>query len=85
MTRLLTKREAAGRCSITPSAYDQWRRRGLVPGPVPGTRRYDAKAIDLALDKAMGLTSDEPSKFTEWKRKRADQAQGGEPRKEAPR
>lgn len=85
MGRLLTKREAAERCAITPSAFDQWKRKGLVPGPVPGTRRYDAKALDLALDKAMGLTSDEPTKFAEWKRKRADQAGRGEPGKEASR
>jgi DNA-binding transcriptional MerR regulator len=85
MGRLLTKREAAERCAVTPSAFDQWKRKGIVPGPVPGTRRYDAKALDLALDKAMGLSSDEPSKFAEWKRKREDQAAGREPNKEAPR
>jgi hypothetical protein len=85
MARLLRKAEAAERCSLTPSGYDLWRRKGLVPGPVPGTRRYDAKALDLALDKAMGLTSDEPSKFAEWKRKRADQARGGESGSEASR
>lgn len=85
MSRLLTKREAAERCAITPSAFDQWKRKGLVPGPVPGTRRYDAKALDLALDKAMGLTSDEPSTFAEWKQKRADKAGRGEFGKEAAR
>lgn len=85
MSRLLTKQEAAKRCALTPSGYDQWKRKGLVPGPVPGTRRYDAKALDLALDKAMGLTSDEPSKFAEWKRNRANQAAGREPDKEAAR
>lgn len=85
MGRLITKQEAADRCSLTPSGYDLWRRKGLVPGPVPGTRRYDAKALDLALDKAMGLTSDEPSKFLEWKRRREDQVARREPDKEAAR
>ena len=85
MGRLLTKREAADRCAVTPSAFDQWKQKGIVPGPVPGTRRYDAKALDLALDKAMGLSSDEPSKFADWKTKRADQVGRSEPGKEASR
>lgn len=85
MARLLTKQEAAERCAVTPSAFDQWRRKGIVPGPIPGTRRYDAKALDMALDKVMGLTSDEPTKFSEWKRKRADQAGGSKPGSQAAR
>ena len=29
----------------TVSAFRDWIRRGLMPGPLPGTHRYDRKAI----------------------------------------
>jgi hypothetical protein len=57
-TRLLTK---DGICAylggISAGTYDTWQRRGLVPGPVPGTTRYDVKAHDRALDRISGLDS----------------------------
>jgi hypothetical protein len=34
----------------TVSAFRDWVRRGLMPGPVPATHRYDRQAIDAALD-----------------------------------
>ena len=40
---------------ISAATYDAWHNKGLVPGPVPGTNRYDMKAHDLALDKASGM------------------------------
>lgn len=40
---------------ISAAAYDTWQAKGIVPGPVPGTTRYDVKAHDLALDRAGGL------------------------------
>ncbi|WP_162528427.1 hypothetical protein [Novosphingobium sp. BW1] len=40
---------------ISPTTYDKWQSRGLVPGPVRGTNRYDLRAHDLALDRASGL------------------------------
>jgi hypothetical protein len=39
----------SGCCSLR--AFDEWVRRGIVPGPIAGTRRWDRKAIDAALDK----------------------------------
>jgi hypothetical protein len=41
--------------NIAAATYDTWRERGLVPGPVPGTTRYDIKAHDAALDRAQGI------------------------------
>ena len=40
---------------ISAATYDGWQAKGIVPGPVPGTTRYDVKAHDLALDRAGGL------------------------------
>jgi hypothetical protein len=47
-------------------------RRGLVPGPLPGTQRWDRKAIDMALDRASGIdTRTDRTPFDEWKARRA--------------
>lgn len=40
---------------ISASTYDAWHAKGIVPGPVPGTNRYDIRAHDAALDKIAGL------------------------------
>lgn len=76
MTRLTTK---DGICQhlggISASTYDNWRRRGIVPGPVPGTDRYDIRAHDLALDRISGLDNragqTAPSPLEEWERNHA--------------
>lgn len=51
--------DKAGICAylgdISASTYDKWQARGLVPGPVRGTNRYDVRAHDAALDRAGGL------------------------------
>jgi hypothetical protein len=52
--------DKAGICAylgdISAATYDKWQARGLVPGPVRGTNRYDVRAHDAALDLASGLT-----------------------------
>ena len=50
-----TKAQASAYCGIAEATYDNWRRRGLMPGPVPGTDRYDFVAIDQAWDKLSGI------------------------------
>jgi len=69
MKRGLSISEAADYCGITPSAYRNWMRQGLVPGFWPGTRRIDRLAIDAALDKMSGCSEKKPtiSKFEAWK------------------
>ena len=75
--RGLSKRQAAayGGCQ-TEAAFDRWRQLGIVPPPIPGTNRWDRKALDLALDKASGLpsdagTGDEASPYQRWRAGRA--------------
>ena len=54
--RGLSRKDAAAYSGCdTLSAFNDWIRRGILPGPIPGTHRWDRKAIDWALDKASGL------------------------------
>ncbi len=54
--RLQTK---AGICiylgRISGVTYDAWCAKGLVPGPVRGTNRYDIRAHDMLLDQDSGV------------------------------
>lgn len=51
--------DKAGICAylgdISPSTYDKWHSKGIVPGPVRGTNRYDVRAHDAALDRLSGI------------------------------
>ena len=47
---MLKREEAAAYCGVGVSTFTDWVRRGIVPGPVPATHRWDRKAIDAALD-----------------------------------
>jgi hypothetical protein len=54
--RGLSRKDAAAYAGCDSiSAFKNWIRRGILPGPIPGTHRWDRKAIDRALDKASGL------------------------------
>jgi hypothetical protein len=72
--RGLTRGDAAAYCGLTPEGFDDWVKRGVVPGPIAGTQRWDRKAIDLALDRASGIATIKDSAFDEWKRRHAGQA-----------
>jgi hypothetical protein len=76
--RGLTVREAARYAGCrTTSAYLAWVRKGIMPRPIPGTHRYDRKAIDSALDRMSGLTPTvlEQTPYGAWKQ-REDATQG---------
>lgn len=53
--------DKAGICAylggISPNTYDKWQAKGIVPGPVRGTNRYDLRAHDSAIDRISGLVS----------------------------
>lgn len=55
---------------ISPATYDGWQAKGIVPGPVLGTNRYDVRAHDAALDRRAGLETsrrrDNASPLDEW-------------------
>jgi hypothetical protein len=58
----------------TVSAFRDWVRKGIMPGPLPGTHRYDRKAIDVALDRLSGFSTTmmEPSEYEAWKQRCAN-------------
>lgn len=60
--RGMTRQEAADYCGCeTIAAFDAWVRKGIVPGPIPGTHRWDRRALDAALDRASGIQPALPS------------------------
>jgi hypothetical protein len=42
---------------ISHGTYDTWQSKGIVPGPVPGTNRYDVPSHHAALDRRCGLAA----------------------------
>jgi hypothetical protein len=73
--RCLTRTDAADYCGLSLDGFDDWRRRGLIPGPIKGTRRWDRKALDLAIDKASGLQSEPAvSALERWRQEREGKA-----------
>lgn len=68
MGRGMTKAEAAEHCGLSPSGFDTWRRLGRIPGPIPGTHRWDRKALDEALDRLSGIApSIQDRPYERWK------------------
>jgi hypothetical protein len=54
--RGMSKQQAAAYAGCeTLSAFNDWIRRGIMPGPIPGTHKWDRKAINAALDRLSGL------------------------------
>lgn len=45
----LTRIEAAKLCGLTPSGFDGWVRRGIVPPPIMGTKRWSRVQLERAL------------------------------------
>ena len=78
--RLIGRKEAAAYCNITPTAFSGWVQTHKMPPPIPGTRKWDKRAIDARLDEISGLAvADNPvDEFEKWSRERdARKARGG--------
>lgn len=74
--RCLSREDAAAYAGCDSlSTFSDWVRRGILPGPIPGTHRWDRKAIDAALDRASGLQATiAPDPLAEWQARRARRA-----------
>jgi len=59
---------------ISTATYDAWAAKGLVPGPVRGTNRYDVRAHDLLLDRHAGLEKSAGRGLSPLERWEADNA-----------
>ena len=68
--RLLTREQAAAYYGVGHTTFTAWVRRGIVPGPVPRTHRWDRKAIDAAFDAQSGIDAKlEGKALDQWKAK----------------
>jgi hypothetical protein len=69
--RGVTIETAAHYVGLDISGYRAGVRRGIFPAPMKGTKRYDLRAIDRALDKLSGLACEVPppalSPYDAWK------------------
>lgn len=72
--RLISRKEAATYCGIAESTFSMWVANGKMPATIPGTRKWDKRAIDAKLDEISGLGRPQPDKpetdFQKWKRER---------------
>lgn len=68
--RLIGRAEAAAYCGITPTAFSLWVRTNIMPPAIPGTRKWDKKAIDAKLDEISGLVANnsQEDEFDRWER-----------------
>jgi hypothetical protein len=60
-------------CRISVQTFDAWVRKGILPGPILGTRRWSRIAIERALagDVVASTADIWPSPFEQWKRRNA--------------
>lgn len=65
--RGLRRDQAADYLSLSLAGFDAWVHKGKIPGPIPGTKRWDRKAIDLALDRLSKIEQNPPSAYDRWK------------------
>lgn len=53
--RLISRQEASDYCGVSVVTFDRLVRRSILPPRIRGTKLWDRKAIDHALDKLSGL------------------------------
>jgi hypothetical protein len=58
----------------TLAAFDRWQQKGIVPPAIPGTSRWDRKALDKALDRASGLVTESTADLSPYQRWKAENA-----------
>jgi predicted DNA-binding transcriptional regulator AlpA len=68
----LTRREAARLCGISVQTFDAWIRKGILPPPITGTRRWSRIAVERYLTgDALRSPADRlSSPYEQWKRER---------------
>jgi hypothetical protein len=67
---VLRRSEAAKMCRISLQTFDTWVRKGILPGPIAGTRRWSRRAIERRLEGRVATESatEKLSPFEQWKR-----------------
>ncbi len=67
----LTRDEAAELCGLSPAGFDVWVRKGIVPRPVKGTRRWSRAALERSLSGEVAANDDAEDAYRRWKESRA--------------
>jgi len=71
----LTRPQAAALCGLTPSGFDGWVRRGIVPPPIMGTRRWSRVQLERALAGQSWVPLDgehDEDPMLKWEREQAE-------------
>ncbi|MBX5179914.1 hypothetical protein HJB77_27220 [Rhizobium lentis] len=67
--RLMGRKEAAEYCGIAESTFSLWVATYKMPPAIPGTRKWDRRAIDAKLDEISGLTvTQTEDTYAKWMR-----------------
>ncbi|MGO7898929.1 helix-turn-helix transcriptional regulator [Rhizobium ruizarguesonis] len=71
--RLMGRKEAALYLGIAESTFSLWVSTHKMPPCIPGTRKWDKRAIDAKLDEISGLgVNDNEDPFDKWMREHGD-------------
>lgn len=79
--RLIGRKEAAAYLGIGQSTFSLWVATHKMPQAVPGTRKWDKKAIDAKLDEISGLIAADDEvedDFEKWEREQNERKAAGE-------
>jgi hypothetical protein len=71
--RLMGRKDAAAYCGIAESTFSMWVATYKMPPCIPGTRKWDRRAIDAKLDEISGLGVNDNAGETDlqkWRRER---------------
>jgi hypothetical protein len=71
---VMTRLEAAEMCRVSVHTFDVWVRKGILPRPIQGTRRWSRIGIERALSGGNAERStdcEQSSPFEDWKRSSA--------------
>jgi hypothetical protein len=68
----LCRNAAASLCGISVHTFDVWVRKGILPGPIPGTRRWSRASIEASLSRGEKAANPDSSPFQIWKNRDAD-------------
>ncbi|MCZ7449611.1 hypothetical protein O8B93_18660 [Agrobacterium rhizogenes] len=71
--RLIGRKEAAAYLGIAESTFSMWVATHKMPPTIPGTRKWDRRAIDARLDEISGLDTGDNAEdeFEKWEREQA--------------
>ncbi|TBC21571.1 helix-turn-helix transcriptional regulator [Rhizobium ruizarguesonis] len=67
--RLIGRKEAAAYCGIAVSTFSLWVSTHKMPLCIPGTRKWDKRAIDAKLDEISGVdVNEDEDPYDKWMR-----------------